>query len=453
MANWNRLFIRQGFIVQEIREGQFECGKETEVNMAFLMESLDDLFIDYIFDGWKLNINEPCVVERQWLQAVDFQYRGRGEGLWFRPGIDIPKIKELDTYISGVVRHLNRLGIHTLHCCDGHDKRYPRIGFTEGTDIENAVKVLYAAGAMNLRVKHCTTIEMRMPRLQLLDVAEKLASLPLEITEHNLEDMKKNHFLSELEKCLSIDGESENEEDIRIHVMDRLRPHIDNMTVDGKGNILAQKTYGNGRGPVILLNAHLDTVDGFDKERTIIKNGAIWSSSHGILGTDDRAGVAVVLELAKSITETKFNGKVKFVFTVEEEIGLKGASHVAEYFLWDVDAAFVLDRRGAGDIVTSYGGYEKFCDKTFGDLLEGIAENAGLEGWQCTAGGSSDTRIWASHGIQSVNLSIGYQNEHTSDEYLDIDACFGTVRFLTAVFQQQNDLRRRLRLLKSYNMY
>jgi tripeptide aminopeptidase len=137
-----------------------------------------------------------------------------------------------------------------------------------------------------------------------------------------------------LEQLLSIAGESGDEGNVRQFVMQQLRHHVDYMTVDHTGNILAQKTYGNGNGPTILLNAHLDTVDRIETGRNIVKNGAIWSSDKGILGADDRAGVAVILELAQRLHYLGFNGKVKFIFTVEEEIGLIGAKSIDEYFLW-----------------------------------------------------------------------------------------------------------------------
>jgi len=76
-----------------------------------------------------------------------------------------------------------------------------------------------------------------------------------------------------------------------------------------------------------------------------------------------------------------------------------------------------------------------------------VANDVGLTGWKCTAGGSSDTRVWASQGIQSVNLSVGYQFEHTADEILDTDACYKTVQFIKGVLNQSRDLSRTLRSL------
>lgn len=133
---------------------------------------------------------------------------------------------------------------------------------------------------------------------------------------------------------------------------------------------------------------------------------------------------------------------MKFILTVEEEIGLVGAQHVDEYFLWDVDAAIVLNRRGTGDIVVSYGGYIPFCDERYGQFFEAAAVKAGLKNWKCTNGGSSDTWSWASsHGIQIVNLSVGCFNEHTSDEKLDVEGCYNTVKLVDTVFERGLELR------------
>lgn len=450
MKNWNRLFIRQGFMVQEESTNVFNCKKETDENMTFLLESLEKLSISYVLKQGILSVFSPAVSEEKWLQVVDFEFRGRSGNIWFHPGEEAPKVKELDTFISGMVCQLNRLGLHTTYCCDGHDQRMPLIDFAEWVDMECVSKILHVAGISRFTIRK-RMVRINMPRQQLLDITEKLHQMQNHWLNEETAYIEKQLFLLNLEQCLSINGESGNEDGIRQWVKSNLKPHVDFLTVDRTGNILAQKVCGTGYGPTILLNAHLDTVEGFVEDREVIKEGAIWSSSEGILGADDRAGLAILLELAKRLDTIRFSGKVKFIFTVEEEVGLIGARNIDSYFLWDVDAAFVVDRRGTGDIVTSCGGYEPFCDENFGVLIEEIAKKQGLEGWKCTIGGSSDTRIWASHGIQSVNLSVGYQNEHTSVETLDSDVCFRTVELLTGVFQHARELNRVIQHIKNRN--
>lgn len=444
MKNWNQLFIRQGFQVSNMSGQTFNCRKETEGNMEFLLQSLDKLQINYSYQDGFLKITHFAVSEQQWLEAVDFKWRGRGGDIWFRGGEEEPKIAELDTYISGIIRQLNRLGLFTMGCCDGHGKRMPFVELLKESDVNKTVELLLAAGVRRVNVLH-KAIRIVSSRENLLDVAEKLSMVKKEWLIEDVAFLKRQFFYQSLEELLQVSGESGNEVAIREVVIEALRPHVDHLTVDRNGNILAQKTYKTGNGPTILLNAHLDTVEEFHPNRTIQKQGSTWSSSEGILGADDRAGVAVLLETARSLESSSFNGKVKFIFTVEEEIGLVGARQVDDFFLWDIDAAIVVDRRGSGDIVTSRVGYEPFCDDQYGQFFEEVADLEGLGAWRCTAGGSSDTRIWAGHGIQSVNLSVGYNFEHTSYEVLDVDACYSTVKLIKGVFKHSRKLHQNLK--------
>ncbi|MDF2788753.1 MAG: peptidase [Neobacillus sp.] len=447
MKSWNQLFIRQGFMIEEVRPNVFNCLKETEENRAFLLESLAKLSVPYTWENALLNLNSPALPEEIWIKVVDYKYRGHGGDLWFRPGVDQPKVKELDTYISGMVRQLNRLGFYTNMSCDGHERRMPLLGFIKEVDLEIVAELLLAAGVPRIHRKN-REIKLGSSRQLLLDIAEKLSYIRKEWLEYGLEYIKKQLFFIQLEQLLSIPGESGNEDKVRQFVMEQMKHYVDFMTVDHTGNILAQKKFGTGHGPTLLLNAHLDTAERIEEGRKIVKDGAIWTSDKGILGADDRAGIAVILELAQRLNASDFSGTVKFIFTVEEEIGLIGASSVDEYFLWDVDAAIVVDRRGTGDIVTSCGSYQCFCHKNYGKFFEEAAKRIGMAGWKTTAGGSSDTRIWAMQGIQSVNLSSGYNHEHTSSETLNIEACYNTAALISEVFRDYRNLRRTLQQIE-----
>ncbi|MGG6431524.1 M20/M25/M40 family metallo-hydrolase [Anoxybacillus sp. D401a] len=442
MKTWNQLFIRQGFILEEKHPNEFICTNERKENVEFLLKSLDVANVDYTFWNDVLTIDSPPISEKQWLKAVDVPWRGVSESL----GLEEPNVFELDTYMSGIIRELNRLGLRTVFCCDGHGERSPYVCFDERTNIEKALQLLNAL-QVNVHLRHSRfhKVVFLTKRERLLDLAEHMRKVQINWLEQGEEYIRKMLFLHTLEELLSVSGESGNEDDIRTVVHGKLAPYVDNITTDRYGNLLAQKKCKTGHGPTILLNAHLDTVEAFAPGRTIVKQGAIWSSSKGILGADDRAGVAILLEMAKWLDTSAFNGTVKFIFTVEEECGLVGARHVDEHFLWDVDAAIVVDRRGSGDIVTSCGAVEKFCDAQYGQFFEQVASEVGLTGWRCTAGGSSDTRIWAEHGIQSVNLSVGYEKEHTEDETLNTDACYETVRLVQATLNEPRGLLRAAR--------
>ena len=451
MKNWNQLFIRQGWLLQEDGEKRFNCAQETEANMAFLLACLDNAQAEYMYNKQEqmLQMKSGAITEEVWLQVVDVRHRG-GNGF-----VDTPKeyleVERLDLYSSGIVRQLNRLHLKTVASCDGHGRgRSAHITFSQEDDVDlELVEYLFGLELPSVR-RHengnLISFKLGQRCAKHLDLAETLNKIRVEWLDRGIDYMKQQLFNAALEELLMIPGASGAEGPIRKTVMEKLAPYVDRMTVDHYGNILAEKTYRNGNGPTILLNAHLDVVEELVEDRKIVKDNGIWSSNDGILGADDRAGVAVVLEVAKSLQQDReFSGKVKYIFTVEEEIGLVGASNVEGYFLWDVDAAMVIDRRGIGDIVTACRGAEAFCDAAYGEWIEQQAIEAGLDGWQCTVGGSSDTRIWAQQGIQSVNLSAGYYNEHTEAERLDVNACYNTVRLVKTALKNGRSLRSVLR--------
>ncbi|MDQ0253348.1 hypothetical protein J2S74_000720 [Evansella vedderi] len=450
MKTWAQLFVRHGFKLEEQDAGVFDCRKETERNMTFLLECLEkgQANVNYVASLQELTITSEPLMEEKWISILNFKWRGRGEGLYFSAETEEPAICELDTFIAGIVRQLNRLGLHTNGSCDGHGRNAASISMLREDEVEVTTKILLAAGVKKVVTRGKNIRLLVSKREQLLDVAETLSVIQKDWLGEDVSYIRQQFFYQSLEELLSIDGCSGEEGAVREYILSKLHGLVDHVSVDHNGNVLSQKTYGSGTGPTLLLNAHMDTVDCFAPGRVIVKKGAEWSSSEGILGADDRAGVAVVLAMADWLEGTRFNGKVKYIFTVEEEVGLVGASGVHNYFLWDVDAAIVVDRRGTGDIVVSCGGYLPFCHEKYGEFLESVAVLKGLEGWKTTAGGSSDTRVWAEHGIQSVNLSVGYQGEHTDREILDVEACYKTLKLVQGVFQESRELQRVLRRIK-----
>jgi tripeptide aminopeptidase len=55
--------------------------------------------------------------------------------------------------------------------------------------------------------------------------------------------------------------------------------------------------------------------------------------------------------------------------------------------------------------------------------------------WKITPGGLSDAKVFAEFGNRTVNLSVGYEHEHTEFETLDYKAALETVLLLEAVFE------------------
>ncbi|OEH86084.1 hypothetical protein BHU72_14240 [Desulfuribacillus stibiiarsenatis] len=228
-----------------------------------------------------------------------------------------------------------------------------------------------------------------------------------------------NLFEQQLLELLSINGASGQEQEVTKYLTQALKNLVDSHWNDEAGNLLAEKKVGNQQGMTILLSAHMDTAGTFSSNREIIREGDILTSSEGILGADDRAGIAVILDVLRRVESTRFNGTIKVSFTVQEEVGCIGSSMINPHWLEGVNAAIVVDRRGSRDIVINNRS-TTFCHRAVGDFYEYVSTSIGMEDWKATTGGLSDTAVYARLGINSVNLSVGYQNEHTNREILNI---------------------------------
>lgn len=121
------------------------------------------------------------------------------------------------------------------------------------------------------------------------------------------------------------------------------------------GNIVV-KVPGAGRGPRLLIAAHIDTVERPGDPPAEPKVEGDWASREGggILGADDKSGVAVMLEvLARLKNEERKHGDLVFVFTVAEEIAALGASELDPEIYRGLDAGVVLDHSSPSEIVVA----------------------------------------------------------------------------------------------------
>ena len=444
------LLVEQGFIFSQLDSSRLDFSNESELNVKFLKKILNESNWRHEWQGRLLKIEDTLWNETEWLTLCAVRGRGRTEMCGYFDEENSVSLEMLDLYISGLVRQLNRLGCKTIISCDGEGERRPNIVFATVADMERAALLMAEVGLKHRVNTARKTLVILKEREEILGFASLLNGLPEKLNAISTEHLEKAVFENIVEELLEMPGSSGHESIIRNHVMKKLAILTDEMMVDDYGNILAEVTFGSSsREPslTIMLNGHLDVVDEIEVGREILKCGSVWTSSSGILGADDRAGVGVILHTLKQLQQMEFRTpvKVKIAFTVEEEVGLCGARAVSSEFLEDVQAAFVVDRRGRGDIVTGTYGTD-FCDELFGAMLALIG-NLGDDGdrWEPTLGGSSDTRIWAQQGIQSVNLSVGYQHEHTSREELNLDDAFATANLLKKVFLHIDLLKSALR--------
>lgn len=91
---------------------------------------------------------------------------------------------------------------------------------------------------------------------------------------------------------------------------------------------LTVKIKGNADAPPFFLSSHMDTVSPGIGIKPSIKDGVMRSDGTTILGSDDKSGVAIIVEVIKSLKENKVpHGNIEVAFTICEEIGLLGAKY------------------------------------------------------------------------------------------------------------------------------
>jgi tripeptide aminopeptidase len=106
----------------------------------------------------------------------------------------------------------------------------------------------------------------------------------------------------------------------------------------------------------------------------IEENGVIRSNGKTILGADDKAGIAILVELVKALKETQIpHPPLEFVFTTAEEIGLLGAKNL-DYHHLEAKMGFVLDSELPEEIIIGAPSSYQFVIK-----IKGKSAHAGLE--------------------------------------------------------------------------
>lgn len=365
----------------------------------------------------------------------------------------------------------------------------------------------------------------------------------------NIERLKKS-FL----ELVQIDSPSGKEGNIAKYLYNKLEDLgldviIDNAgsKVGGQvGNVIGHLK-ANTQGTPIIFSSHMDTVMPGIGVKPKVVNNTIYSDGTTVLGSDDKAGIASILEGIQIIQEDQLpHAGIEVAFTIWEEGGLFGSKNL-NYDILNGKYCIVLDSSGElGKIVTSAPAQNKLDVKIIGKSAHaGVSPEKGISAimiaakaisemqllrinesttanigiinggkatnivpdevnikaevrslcsnsieaqtdhmidiFKCTAsdfggtveinlinnypafhlesnhdlveivkkslsslgikphisssGGGSDANIFNNKGIPAVNLSIGYRNPHTTEEYISIEDIANIARFMVQLTQ------------------
>ncbi|MFQ3542882.1 M20/M25/M40 family metallo-hydrolase [Halobacillus rhizosphaerae] len=368
--------------------------------------------------------------------------------------------------------------------------------------------------------------------------------------------INKDRLIEEFIELVKVDSETKNEANISEVLKDKFtslgvevsEDNAKEITGHGANNLICSLKGTKDSADPIYFTSHMDTVVPGNGITPSIKDGYIVTDGTTILGADDKAGVAAILEAIRSIQEQKLeHGDLQFIITVGEESGLVGAKALnpedlkAKYgYAIDSDGqvgniiiaaptqaklnavvkgktahAGVAPEKGVSAITLASKAIAKMplgriddettanigrfeggkqtnivCDhveilaearslvpekmeaqvekmkKAFYDTAEEMggevdiqvdimypgfkqkagdqvveiaraaAKRIGRESELLTSGGGSDANVIAGHGIPTVNLSVGYEEIHTTNERISVAELEKIAEFVAAIIEE-----------------
>jgi tripeptide aminopeptidase len=174
--------------------------------------------------------------------------------------------------------------------------------------------------------------------------------------------INEERLIHEFLELVQIDSETKHEEQIAAVLKQKLTDLGVNVIEDdakektghGAGNLICTLKGNQSKAEPIYFTSHMDTVVPGKGIKPKVKNGLISSDGTTILGADDKAGLAAMIEALHIIKEQKVaHGDIQFIITVGEESGLAGAKALDPSSI-TASFGYALDSNGeVGDIIVA----------------------------------------------------------------------------------------------------
>lgn len=214
----------------------------------------------------------------------------------------------------------------------------------------------------------------------------------------------KNRLINEFLELVQIDSPSGREGKVAKTLISKLEALGFDIIIDNAGEKVGGETgniiatlKGMASRKTILFSSHMDTVNPGEGIKPVVDeaSGIIKSDGTTVLGADDKAGIAAILEAIRTVKENNIeHGDIQVVFSIWEEGGLLGAKHL-DYSKIKAEMAFVLDSSGApGNIVVQAPAQDKIRVK-----IKGRPAHAGVSPEE----GISAVMV-AARAIENMNL-------------------------------------------------
>lgn len=200
--------------------------------------------------------------------------------------------------------------------------------------------------------------------------------------------VNKDRLIEEFLELVQIDSETKYESEISSILkekfknlgLDVVEDNAKELTGHGAGNLICSLKGTKIEAEPIYFTSHMDTVVPGKGVKPSIKDGYIVSDGTTILGADDKAGLAAMLEAIRILQESNIeHGNIQFVITVGEESGLVGAKALDSSLL-QASFGYAIDSNGlVGDIIVAAPTQAKLFAKIKGKTAHaGVAPEKGV---------------------------------------------------------------------------
>ena len=241
----------------------------------------------------------------------------------------------------------------------------------------------------------------------------------------------------DLIELTSIYAPSRRERPVAEYLVDNLSSYLDECYIDEHNNFVGVK---HGTGPSVLVDAHIDEVPHWDHDYEPQLDGTRITTK----ALDDRAGVAVLMDVARNLGERGSDGPTVYIVGASmEEIGQVGAGHIAEKIHPDyaiaVDVTY-LDRveMGGGPVITKA---PKSVAHEATDALFAAGEELGMTTQVSPYSYRFDIRTtdglpYFEADVDTAVLSIPIDNMHSIPETGDVRDVRDSAALVTAAIER-----------------
>ncbi|WP_171816309.1 M42 family metallopeptidase [Thermotoga profunda] len=178
----------------------------------------------------------------------------------------------------------------------------------------------------------------------------------------------------------------------------------------------------------------------FKKHMSILNNKYLSMRS-----LDDRFGCVALLRVLNNVVKEDLKKRVFFVWTVQEEIGLKGAkAFVSKH---DIDLCYAIDSFACcssltGDVACGRGPVLRMVDNSAiasYDMMKkilGVAREYGIPVQVGITGGGTDGSVAIENNAKMVPIALAVKYLHSQAEYISLNDFEKLVELLTVLVKQ-----------------